>query len=1081
MTRNTVAANLLMLGLLAGGWFVGSQVKQEVFPEFDLDVINVGVPYPGASPAEVEQGIVLAIEEQVRSLDGVKRVTASAAEGAAGVTIELELGVDPNKALADVKSAIDRITSFPEDAEEPTVSLLSNRREVIAVAVYGPQSEEVLRQLAERVRAELLLDPNITYVELYGTRPREIAIEISQPTLRRYGLTLQEVARTIDQLAVELPAGAVKTAAGEILVRTAERRNLGVDFENLPIVATAEGASVSLGMIASVRDGFQDNDVAATFNGQPAVLVNVFRSGDETPVEVADAVKAYVAQITERKELPPQIAVTTLNDDSQIFRDRIDLLLRNAYLGLILVLLVLGLFLNLRLAFWVTMGIPTSFAGSLLLMPLMGVSINMISLFAFIVTLGIVVDDAIVVGENIYEMRQQGLGRMEAAITGAKRITGPVMFSVLTTITAFAPLLFVPGPSGKFFRVIPAVVICVLTISLVESLLVLPAHLAHKGQLYSAIRRFFLWPIMPSVRTPLIVAHENEIVSSDSRGIIHFLETPQRRLSSALQIFLVRYYTPAVQWVLVNRYLAAATGMAILIATVGYVRSGRLEFTFLPKTDSDRITAQAVLPFGAPVDDSLVVKDRLEQAAQSVLRDWGGEPVYDGVFSLVGSSLSRGGRSNGSAQSGGQSHLTGVQVFLVPSDERSFSASAFAREWRTRAGEIAGLESLTFRYSTGPGGDNDIEVELSHNNINVLEAAAEEVAEALSSYPGVKDIDDGFSRGKPQLDYKLTPQGRSVGLTAATVGRQVRDGFFGAEALRQQRDRDEVRVRVKLTEAERGSEYALENLILRTPNGGEVPLKEAATVERGYAYTTISRADGRRVVSVTAGTVPGVGNAAKILESMRVEIVPEIKARYEGLDYSFEGQNRRRQETLGALGSGFPLALLVIFALLAIPFRSYVQPIVIMAAIPFGLVGAVIGHVLMGYDLSLISIMGLVATSGIVVNDSLVLVHAANAFKVSGVRVFDAAVMASVRRFRPIILTSLTTFFGLIPMIAETSVQARFLIPMAISIAFGVMFSTVIILLLVPAYYLILEDGIRLLFGMPEEADQTYPIEGERA
>lgn len=1073
MAQNAVAANLLMALLIIGGLAIGGQVKQEVFPEFDLDLITISVPYPGASPAEVEQGLILAVEEQVRSLDGVKRVMSTAGESLASVMIELELGVDPSKALADTKSAIDRITSFPEESEEPTVSLVTTRREVIAVAVYGDLSEEALRQLAERSRSELLLSPDITYIELYGTRPREISIEVSQENLRRYNLTLSAIAQKIRQLSVELPGGGIKTSGGEILVRTAERRNLGGEFEELPILTTPEGAEVTLGMMARVQDGFQENDIAATFNGRRAVLLNVFRSGDETPVQVADTVIKYVEKVKAEGSLPPGVSLATLNDASKIFRERIDLLLRNAALGLVLVLCVLGLFLNTRLAFWVTMGIPISFLGSLLLLPSFDVSINMISLFAFIITLGIVVDDAIVVGENIYEMRQRGADYMDAAITGAVQISAPVTFSVLTTVVAFSPLLFVPGGIGKFFRVIPLVVISVLLISLVESLLILPAHLGHRSELLPAIKRFFLWPFMPSVRQPLQTESLDDSSDSSKKGLIYTLEAPQRWFASTLDRFLERRYSPFVSSVLSHRYLALCTGLAILITTVGFVQSGRLRFTFIPKTDSDRITVSATLPFGAPVEDTVVVKDRLEQAARALLNDLGGEAIYEGVFALVGGQLSR--RGPGAGGSGGASNQTSVQVFLVSSDKRNFSGGDFARMWRERVGEISGLESLLFSYSSGPSGGSPVEVELAHEDIDVLEKAAVDVAAALQTYDGIKDIDDGFSNGKPQIDFKLTPLGTSLGLTAQEIGRQVRSAYFGAEALRQQRGRDEVRVLVKLTEEERSTEFSLEHLILRTPQGGEVPLYAAAEVSRGFSYTSISRAEGRRVVSVTADVEEGVGNARQVLRSMTREIMPQIKAEYPGLSYSFEGESRSRAESLGALSTGFPLALLAIYALLAIPFRSYVQPVVIMVAIPFGLVGAVIGHVLLGYDLSIISIFGLVAASGIVVNDSLVLVHAANEFRRRGYRVFDAAKMASLRRFRPIILTSLTTFFGLVPMIFETSVQARFLIPMAISIAFGVMFSTAIILLLVPAYYLILEDVMRLIFGMPDEVKETYP------
>ncbi len=1067
MAQNPVAANLLMIVLIVGGLVVGSQVKQEVFPEFDLDFVSVAVPYPGASPAEVEQGIVLAIEEQVRSLDGVKRVTASAAEGAGGVTVELEVGTDPNKALADVKSAVDRITSFPENTEQPTVSLVSNRQQVVGLAVYGDVGEEVLRQVADQTREELLLAPEISYVELSGNRPREISIEIPQENLRRLGLSLPMVAQLVGQLALELPGGGVKTSAGEILVRTAERRDLAADFENLPIVTSPDGAAVTLGMIAEVRDGFEDNDVSATFDEKPAIMVNAFRSGNETPTGVAAAVRAYVERAGAEGRLPPGVKLAVLNDSSKMLAERFDLLLRNAQLGLVLVLIVLGLFLDARLSFWVTMGIPISFLGALLLLPASGVSINMISLFAFIITLGIVVDDAIVVGENVYEMRERGMDRMSAAISGAKQISVPVTFSVLTTIVAFTPLLFIPGTSGKFFGVIPTVVICVLAISLVESLLVLPAHLGHRGNMGAALVRFFLWPFSPSVRKPLPPLGDDD--PDPPKGpILRAIEAPGRRFSALLEWVIDRSYRPSVRFAIRRRYLTVAVALAVLVATLGFLRSGRLPFTFLPKTDADRITAQATLPFGSAVESTERVRDHLEAAAQRAIDRFSPEAV-EGVFTLIGGKVAAGFGPMTASPGGTGGHMTGVQVFLVPSDQRDFSAGQFASAWREEAGEVPGVDTLGFVFATGPGAGAAITVELSHSDVPTLEAAADEVAEALRAYPGVKDIDPGFSNGKPQLDLEITPVGRSIGLTAEDVGRQVRAAFYGAEALRQQRGRDEVKVVARLPEAERRSERDIETLMLRTPGGGEIPLFAAAEVNRGFSYTTIRRAEGRRVVTVTADVVPGVGNASQVQASLAAEVMPEVLSRYAGLTYNFEGDRRSQAETLEALALGTPLALLGIFALLAIPFRSYLQPIVVMSAIPFGLVGAVLGHVIMGYDLSLISMLGVVACSGIVVNDSLVMVHAANAYRAEGHSVAEAVKLAGARRFRPILLTSLTTFFGLAPMILETSVQARFLIPMAISLGFGVMFSTFIILLLVPALYVILDDAVGLVLRMPDE------------
>ncbi len=840
--------------------------------------------------------------------------------------------------------------------------------------------------------------------------------------------------------AVELPAGGVKTKSGEVLLRTAERREYGKDFADIPVLSRADGTEILLGDIARIIDGFADTDEAAFYHGKPAVELKVYRIGDQTPVEVAEAVKAHAVEIDER--LPPGIGVAVWRDWSEIFRDRMSLLLRNARLGLLLVLLLLGLFLEVRLAFWVTMGIPISILGSLLLLPVFDVSINMVSLFGFIVTIGIVVDDAVVVGENVYENRQRGMPFLPAAIRGAQWIAWPVTFSVLTNMVAFIPIFFIPGTMGKIFRCIPAVVVCVFFISLVESLFVLPAHLGHQR------------------RTP-------------DRGFWALLHRIQNPVSRMLEQAIVRYYKPALKACLRNRYVTVSTGLAILVLTIGFDKAGHIDFTFFPKIDSERVSADITMPYGSAVEETRAVQGRVGEAAEKVLARHGGEGITRGIFTHIGSASARRGGSSG-ARLGGGGHLANVQVYLVPSDQRALTAAEFSRQWREEVGEIPGTESLTYTYSLMGGSGPSIDVELTHTNVQVLEQAATELADTLRSFQGVRDIDDGFSLGKPQLDFKVRPEARSLGITASMLGRQVRSAFYGAEALRQQRGREEVKVMVRLPEAERKSEYNVEELLILIPGGGEIPLREAATVTRGRAYTEINRADGRRVLNVTADVIAGVANATKVLEVLERGFLPELMARNPGLAYSLEGEQRWQRESLESLRTGLTLALLVIYAMLAVAFRSYVQPIVVMFAIPFGLVGATLGHLIMGYDLSLMSMMGMVALSGVVVNDSLVLLHATNENRAKGNSPTDSVTAAGARRFRPILLTSLTTFCGLGPMIFETSVQAQFLIPMAISLGFGILFVTFIALLLVPCLYLIVEDAKHLLgAGRPEDAQEA--------
>ena len=1024
MTHHTVAANLVMLIFLVAGLVIMTNVKQEVFPEFKVDQIDVSVPYPGASPEEVEQGIILSIEDVVRGLDGVKHVTATASEGRAKVEIELLDGVNADNVLQDVVNEIDGIQSFPELAEEPIISLAEVRNQVVTVLVYGNQEEQTLRDVAERVRDDLLQRPGITLVELGLARPREIAVEVPQRHLRAYGLTLNRIAREIGEAAIELPGGGVKTPGGEVLLRTQERRDFGREYADIPVASTPDGATITVGDIATINDAFEDIDQEAYYNGQRAIQVKVFRVGMETPQSVSANVRAYLEDL--RPELPDGLGLAVWNDESEIYRDRMNLLLKNAFLGLILVLLLLGLFLDLKLAFWVTVGLPTSIIGSFLFLPFTDVSLNMVSLFAFIVTLGIIVDDAVVAGEIIYQKREQGLPLVPAAIAGAREIAGPITFAVLTNIAAFLPLFFVPGEIGNLIRQIPSVVVAVLVVSLVESLFVLPAHLAHTRAL---------------------------------SGFWNTLDRPRQWFSHAMKHFIRERYQPFLRTALAHRWLTVAVGLALLILAGGIVAGGHIPFTFLPAIDSEIITAQATLPYGAPMERSRRVLHRLAESATVAIAELGGEAALRGVYAQIGAPLMH--RGQGQAATPG-SHMVGVQVFFVPADQREFSGGDFHNAWRAAIGTIPGLESLAFKAEVGPTGGLPIDIQLAHRSRAILETAARELAEALSGYAGVTDIDDGVSLGKPQLNFRITPEARNLGLNATALARQVRGAFYGVEALRQQRGRNEVKVMVRLPETERRSAFAIEQLILLTEQGGEISLAEAAEIDAGRAYTKINRREGRRIAAVTADIDDQIANANRIIGELAANELEALTKKYPGLTYSLEGEQSSEQESLVALGSGFPLALLLIYGLLAIPFRSYVQPLIVMLAIPFSFIGALAGHLLLGYGLSIVSLVGMVALAGVVVNDSLVLIAATNRLREEQrVALHDAVIQGAMNRFRPIVLTSLTTFFGLAPMIFETALQARFLIPIAISLGFGLLFGTVIILVIVPTVYLIVETLLR--------------------
>ncbi|PKN41114.1 MAG: AcrB/AcrD/AcrF family protein [Deltaproteobacteria bacterium HGW-Deltaproteobacteria-18] len=1010
MASNPVAANLIMLLCLVGGLLMLTRIKQEVFPEFESEIVTVTVAYPGASPEEVEKGIVLAIEERVTGLDGIKKVTSSSMEGAGTVTVEALEGTDMERLAQDVKGEVDRISSFPEDAETPRVVIASNRRRTMSIAVYGNMEERVLREMAETVRDDLLQDPEITQIELNGARDLEISVEISQDTLRAHGLTLRQVAEIIGNSALELPGGSVKTSQGEILVRVKDRRELGKEFANLPIISSPDGSVVRLEDLGRITDGFEDTDLFALYNNQPAILLDIYRVGDQTPISVSDAVQRHMERLNQI--LPPGVHLAKRNDSSDIFRQRMDLLTRNGLMGLCLVFILLALFLEIRLAFWVSMGIPISILGSFLILPWIGVSINMISMFAFIITLGIVVDDAIVVGENVYQYKEQGLSSLKAATSGTREVVMPVTFSVLTNVVAFVPMLFVPGVLGRVFGVLPAVVVSVFLISLIESLFVLPSHLGH--------------------------------LKSGGKSWFCFLHKGQAKFSAWFMRMVNTIISPLLMLTIRLRYLTLAMAVAVLVATVGYVASGRMGIVMFPKVESDYAYVELAMPFGSPVARTEAAINRMVSIADDLARENGGDKLVEGIFSQVGTS------------SGG--HQGSVRVFLTPPEIRTLPTAEFTRIWRERVGEIAGAEYLKFESDRGgPGSGAALTIELSHRSTQILEKAGEELARELGSYAQVSDIDDGFSAGKTQLDFRIRPEGRSLGLTSEDVARQIRAAFFGAEALRQQRGRNEIKVMVRLPESERVSLQNIEDFLVRTPAGTSVLLREVADVTKGHSYTSIERRNGRRIISVTADVTPP-SEAAAIINSVKAGYLPKLQERYQGLEFSFEGKQADIKEGVGALLLGLGMACLCIFALLAVPLRSYVQPLIIMTSIPFGIVGAVFGHLVMGYSLSLVSLFGIVALSGVVVNASLVLIDCANGKRRLGQSALASIHQASVQRFRPILLTTVTTFGGLAPMIWETSRQARFLIPMALSLGFGIVFATFITLGIVPSLYMVLED-----------------------
>jgi len=1048
--RNGVAANLLMAMIIAGGILTLFNLKVEVFPEFSLDLITVSVQYLGAAPEEVEEGVCVRVEEAIQGMDGVKEITSTASEGLGVVVIELDLGADVRRVLDDVKSRVDAIDTFPELTEKPVIREITNRRQVVFVAVAGETDEGTLKVLAEQVRDDIALLPGITQVDLAIARPYEISIEVSETTLRRHGLTFDFVANAVRRSSLDLPGGSVKTEGGEILLRTKGQAYRGPEFERLVLLTRPDGTNLRLGDVAQVVDGFAETDQFARFDGMPAMIVQVYRTGDQSALGISRAVREYVDDA--RQHVPEGIDLIIWQDTSRILQSRLDLMIRNGRAGFILVFLTLAIFLRFRLAFWVSLGLLLSFLGAIWLMPLLGVSVNLISLFAFILVLGIVVDDAIIVGENIYTEQHRLEQGMEGSIRGAQGVAVPVVFAVLTSVAAFVPLLTVSGVMGKVMGVIPVIVISCLLWSLVESLLILPAHLSH---------------------------YRTKTRSTTGNGW-HLWRRFQTAFADGLQWFIHKVYSPSLGLALEWRYLTVAIAVATLLLTLGMVAGGGLRFIFFPDVESDVVSVAVTMPPGTPVESTAAAVRRLEDSAVKLRgelkEESGGQDQFRYMFAAIGEHpYQRAQRQNvaGRALRETAANLGEVTLELTPAEDRAISSSEIAERWRDLTGPIPDAIEVTFTASLFSAGE-DINVQLTGKDMEELQAAAEELKARLGHYAGVFEITDSFRTGKEEVKLNIKPGAELLGLTLSDLGRQVRQAFYGEEAQRIQRGRDEIKVMVRYPESSRRSVGDLENMRIRTSDGSEVPFSEVAAVTTGRGYASIKRVDRRRAINVTADVNPAQATPTDIIADLEAQVLPEIMAEYPGIHYTFEGQQAEQRETMGGLQRGFLLALIGIFALLAIPLRSYVQPLIIMSAIPFGLVGAIWGHVLIGLDLTILSMFGLVALTGVVVNDSLVMMDFINRHRSSTGDVVTALRQAGVARFRPILLTSLTTFAGLSPLMLEKSMQARFLIPMAVSLAFGVIFSTFITLVLVPSGYMILEDirSIpRRLFGYPWEGD----------
>lgn len=1012
--RNNVAANLLMWLLLVGGIFGAFTIHKQIFPTFDINVVNVRVPYLGAAPQEVEEGVILKVEEAVKNLEGIKKITSNAVEGMGTVTIEAEEDYDIQSLLDEVKVQVDAIVSFPEDTEKPVVYRQKIQQDVLWLSVYGDASERELKEFAKDLRDDIANLPGISQVQVVGARDYEISVELSEIDLQKYGLTFSEVVTRLGQSSIDLPGGSIRTETGDILLRTKGQAYTGWDFAQIVLLTDSDGTRVTLGDVAYINDGFVENNQYAMFDGKPAVSLRVQAVGDQNALEISESVNSYIEQ--RKTDFPAHINADTWGDSSFYLADRLNMMLENMFFGALLVFIVLSLFLKIKLAFWVIVGLPVCFLGTLLVLPIdmLGVSINLLSLFAFILVLGIVVDDAIIMGESAYTEIDRKGHSTDNVISGVKKVAMPATFGVLTTIAAFTPMLMVSGPFGVIWKTIGLVVIICLVFSLIESKLILPAHLVHMN----------LKPYDPAKANRF--QRFRDIFSEGIKG------------------FIQNRYAPFLKRAVQNRYLTLSVFVAMLILTIGLFGGGLVRFVFFPTIPSDFMMATVELEPGSSLtqrDNAITTLQQGLNRMDSELEDETGSGVVKHAIAYDQGNL------------GGQ-----VFVELTKGENRDLSDFEIHQKWRDQVPEIPGVKSFDIGAPGGPGGGSDLSFEFNSSDIEALRSVSNDLKARLEAYDGVTDINDTFAGGSEEIQLSLKPQADALGISLAQLGQQVRYGFYGAEVQRIQRDEEEIRVMVRYPEAERTSVQHLQDMRVRAPNGQDIPFEQVANIDVGQGFDSIIRVDGERSVTVTAKVDKALLDPGEVTREVINNVMPDLLERYPRVSFELQGNSREQQEAMMGLAQGLLFALFAIYALLAIPLRSYSQPLIIMSVIPFGVVGAIVGHLLLAKAVSVLSICGIIALSGVVVNDSLIMVDFVNRARKEGLSLIDAVINAGTYRFRAIILTSLTTFMGLMPIVFERSLQAQIVIPMAISLAFGILFATIITLLLVPALYLILND-----------------------
>lgn len=1006
--RNPIAANLLMVLIIVGGLSGLPSLEKQFFPDIEINTVNVTMSYLGAGPTEVEEQICVRIEEAVHDLNGVKEIRSTAREGSGTVLIEAERGYDMQRLTAEVKTRVDAITTFPAEAEKPIITELAYRERMMTVTVAGDIGEANLKALAESLRDDLASQPYVSVVEIQSPRPYEVSVEVSEYTLRRYGLRFDDVVRAIQTSSLNLPAGSIKSETGDIRLQTRGQAYERADFENIVLVSKRDGTRVLLGDVATIIDGFEDVDVRHRFNDTPSHDMQVYVTSRPNVLLTSESVADWVARTEPR--LPEGVTLTVWRDQSEPFNSRVETLVKNGVGGLVLVFAVLVLFLRPMLAVWVCVGIAVAFLGTFFILPYTGVPLHMISLFAFLLILGIVVDDAIIVGEAIHSRQTSGDLGEHGAILGAQSVVKPVMFAVISTMIFFAPMWFMPGEMAEVAMAIPTVVTLALAFSLVECLLILPAHLAH------------MRPVQPA-KTRWLAG----------------LERARERCADAMVAFAANRFRPFLERSLRHNLLTLSLFFMFLLITLSIYAGGWIASGFFPSVSADTMKAHIELQEGAAFQDTL---DRLQQVEAAALRtksEFNSREALNTDGPVIGL-INSVGRDNQ------------VDVWMALENEE-VDIAVVSDYWREQIGDLGEVEDFSIDYTIREN-NKPIRLVLASPSVADLGKVADELRASLLSYPGVYNVNDSLQAPREEIELDLKPAAENLGITLADLAQQVRRAFYGAEAQRIPRTREDVKVMVRYPEQERISIDNLNQMRIRTPDGREVPFEAVAEVRFVSGYQTIERLDRKRTLEVTAEVQPGKASPRAVVDEILSKDLPRWRNLYPGLSMALDGELQEQQEFQAAMLKYMGLSMLIIYGLMAIPFRSYWQPVLILTAIPFGIMGAIWGHIFMGREISMFSLMGVLACAGVVVNDNLVLIDRINQLRDQGLSVMESLLQGGQDRFRPIILTSLTTFIGLLPIMAETSVQAQFLIPMVISLAFGVLFATGVTLVLVPALYL---------------------------